>query len=205
MNNPVSTPGEGTSRRGTRKWRVRRSEPTSEDKSRLREGEAPNQRSGAANSGDALFPLGPISRSSLRLLKRVRRPCSTFNAFWAKVARGVSSRLVFSISQNTSLAQSDSWSTGRGACPGDAKLCSTSKIDENPETYGSHQNYGYRQQQRCDSLPLSLVLWGKRYPSPPPESSETALQRRVAIAEQIWRNSIRITWKSTSSRWVNHF
>jgi len=27
----------------------------------------------------------------------------------------------------------------------------------------------------------------------PPESSETALQRRVAIAEQIWRNSIRIT------------
>ena len=55
--NPGSTPGEGTSRRGTRKWRVRRSEPTSEDKSRLREGEAPNQRSGAANSGDALFPL----------------------------------------------------------------------------------------------------------------------------------------------------
>ena len=153
--NPGSTPGEGTSRRGTRKWRVRRSEPTSEDKSRLREGEAPNQRSGAANSGDALFPLGPISRSSLRLLKRVRRPCSTFNAF--ELRWHEASRLVFSIFQNTSLAQSDSWSTGRGACPGDAKLCSTSKIDENPETYGLRQNYGHRQQQRCDSLPLSLV------------------------------------------------
>ena len=54
--NPGSTPGEGTSRRGMRKRRIRRSEPASEDRSRLREGEAPNQRSGAANPGDAVFP-----------------------------------------------------------------------------------------------------------------------------------------------------